>query len=237
MRSGRARRPLSGGAVTNTPRTTDAGARQGGPRKEKNDDARRTGEGEGDRAGRLVHREGLRQGLDHAPRQRGGAREGRAGGLHGLGLARHRARRRRAPARPHHRDLRPGVLRQDDARAPRHRRGAEEGRHRRVHRRRARARRRLRAQARRAHRRPPHLAAGHRRAGARDRRDARPLRRDRRARHRLGRRARAEGRARGRDGRRPHGRAGAPHEPGAPQAHRHHLEVLDASSSSSTRSA
>ena len=38
-------------------------------------------------------------------------------------------------------------------------------------------------------------------------------------RHRLGRGADAEGGDRGRDGRQPHGPAGAPHEPGAPQAH------------------
>ena len=44
---------------------------------------------------------------------------------------------------------------------------------------------------------------------------------------RLGRGARAEGRARGRDGRRPHGPPGAAHEPGAPQAHRHHRQVAD----------
>ena len=236
IRSGRRAAPVRARCYRDRHADSRRGAR-GAPRKERKNDARRTGEGEGDRAGRLVHREGLRQGLDHAPRQRGGAREGRPGGLHGLGLARHRARRRRAAARPHHRDLRPGVLGQDDPRPPRHRRGPEEGRHRRVRGRRARARRGLRAQARRAHRRPPHLAARHRRAGARDRRDARPLRRDRRARHRLGRRARAEGRARGRDGRRAHGPAGAAHEPGAAQAHRHDLQVLRRSSSSSTRSA
>ncbi len=42
------------------------------------------------------------------------------------------------PARPHHRDLRPGVLGQDDARLPRHRRGAAPRRDLRLHRRRAR---------------------------------------------------------------------------------------------------
>ena len=50
-------------------------------------------------------------------------------------------------------------------------------------------------------RRPPHLPARHRRAGARDRRHAGALGLGRRDRHRLGRRARAEGRNRGRDGR------------------------------------
>ena len=43
------------------------------------------------------------------------------------------------PARPHRRDLRAGVLRQDDALPPHRGRGAEEGRHLRLHRRRARA--------------------------------------------------------------------------------------------------
>ena len=55
-----------------------------------------------------------------------------------LALARPRARRGRPAARPHRRDLRPGVLGQDDARLPRHRRGAAAGRHLRLHRRRAR---------------------------------------------------------------------------------------------------
>ena len=58
-----------------------------------------------------------------------------------LAGARHRARHRRLPARPHRRDLRAGVVRQDDAHAPRHRRGAEARRRLRLHRRRARARR------------------------------------------------------------------------------------------------
>jgi recombination protein RecA len=43
---------------------------------------------------------------------------------------RHRARHRRPAARPRHRDLRAGKLGQDHARAPRHRRSAEERRHR-----------------------------------------------------------------------------------------------------------
>ena len=151
----------------------------------------------------------------------------RPGHLHRLHLARHRARRRRRAPGPHRRDLRPGVLRQDDALPPRRRRGPEEGRRLRLHRRRARHGRGLRPQARRAHRRPAPLPARHRRAGAGDRRDAGPLRRDRRAGHRLGRRPRPQGRARGRDGRRAHGRAGPADEPGAPQAHRHHLQEPD----------
>ena len=66
-----------------------------------------------------------------------------------LARPRHRARHRRPAARPHRRDLRAGVERQDDADAPRRRRGAEARRRVRVHRRRARARRRLRQEARR----------------------------------------------------------------------------------------
>ena len=89
-----------------------------------------------------------------------------------LAGARHRARRRRAAARARHRGLRAGVLGQDDAGAARGRRGAEAGRHLRLHRRGARARRRLRAQAGRADRRPAGLAARLRRAGAGDHRDA-----------------------------------------------------------------
>ena len=71
-----------------------------------------------------------------------------------LGRARRRARLRRAAARPHRRDLRPGVVRQDHADAARDRRGAARRRRVRVHRCRARARHRLRAPARRRARRP-----------------------------------------------------------------------------------
>ena len=83
---------------------------------------------------------------------------------------------RRAAARPHRRGLRPGVLRQDDARLPRDRRGAAPRRHLRLHRRRARDGPGLREADRRRHRQPPRLAARHGRAGARDRRAAHPLR-------------------------------------------------------------
>ena len=63
------------------------------------------------------------------------------------------------------------------------------------------------------------------------------LGRGRPRRHRLGRGARAEGRDRGRDGRRAHGPAGAAHEPGAPQAHRRRAPEPGRRSSSSTSSA
>ena len=82
------------------------------------------------------------------------------------------------------------------------RRSPEEGRHLRLRRRRARARPDLCPQARRQCRRPPDLAARHRRAGAGDRRHAGALGRDRRAGDRFGRRAGAARRARRRDGRR-----------------------------------
>ena len=65
-----------------------------------------------------------------------------SGHLDRLGQPRLRARHRRRAARPRHRDLRAGIVGQDDARAAGHRRGAEARRHGRVHRRRARARRR-----------------------------------------------------------------------------------------------
>ena len=161
----------------------------------------------------------VRQGLHHA------ARPGRQGGgdrhhLHRLARPRHRARRRRPAARPRRRDLRAGILRQDDARAPHHRRGAEARRHLRLHRRGARARPDLRPKARRQPRRPADLAAGRRRAGAGDRRHAGALRRRRRARRRFRRRADAAGGARRRDGRPAPGPAGAADEPGAPKAHR-----------------
>ena len=118
-----------------------------------------------------------------------------------LDRARPRARRRRHPARPDHRDLRPGVVGQDDRLPARPRRGPGARRRRRLHRRRARARSRLRPRLRRQRRRAPRQPAGHRRAGARDHRDAHPLRRHRLRRRRLRRGARAARRDRGRDGR------------------------------------
>ncbi len=125
------------------------------------------------------------------------------------------------PRGPHRRGLRPGVVGQDDARLPRDRRGAAPGRHLRVHRRRAFDGPGVREADRRQHRRPPRLAAGHRRAGARDLRAARPLGRARRRRDRLGGRADAEGGDRGRDGRLARRAPGAADEPGAAQACRH----------------
>ena len=142
-------------------------------------------------------------------------------GVDGLALARPRARHRRAPAGPHRRGLRPGVLGEDDARLPRDRRGAAPRRDLRVHRRRARDGPDVRAPDRRQHRRAARLAAGHRRAGARDLRAADPVGRRRRRRDRLGRRADAEGGDRGRDGRQPRRPPGAADEPGAAQARRH----------------
>ena len=70
------------------------------------------------------------------------------------------------------------IVRQDDARLPRHRRGAADGRHRGLHRRRARARSRSTpASCGVEHRQSARLAAGHRRAGAGDHRGAGPQRR------------------------------------------------------------
>ena len=74
----------------------------------------------------------------------------------------------------------PEFLRQDHARAPLRRRGAEKGRRLRLHRRRARARRGLCEKARGQSRGPSDLAARHRRAGARNRRHAGALGRHRR---------------------------------------------------------
>ncbi len=123
----------------------------------------------------------VRQGLDHEDgrvRREDGVRRH----LDRLDRARPRAGRRRASARPHRRDLRSGVERQDDARAARHRRGAEARRHGGVRRRRARARSDLCAGAGDRPRQPAGLAARHRRTGARHRRDARALERRRRRR-------------------------------------------------------
>ena len=136
----------------------------------------------------------MKMGDEAAQVQVGGDPDGRA-------VARPRARRGRDAARPHRRDLRPGVVGQDDAALPRARRGPEDGRHLRVHRRRARDGPGLRQADRRRRRRAARLAARPRRAGARDRGPADPLGRGRRRGDRLGRGAHAEGRARGRDGR------------------------------------
>ena len=138
-----------------------------------------------------------------------------------------RAGRRRRAARTRHRDLRTGVVRQDDARAAGDCRGAETGRHGRVRGRRARARRRVRAEARRRSRQPAGVAARQRRAGARDRRSPHPVERRGRRGRRLGGGARAEGRNRRRDGRRADGPAGPADVAGAAQAHRRRLEVED----------
>ena len=156
---------------------------------------------EGDRRRRLDDREAVRQGEHHAARRGDGPARGE-GHPDRVARPRHRARRRRAAARPRRRDLRAGVVGQDDAGAARRGRGPEAGRHLRVRRRGARAGRRLRAQAGRAHRRPAGVAARLRRAGARDHRDAGALGRGRRHRRRLGRGAdAARGAGRG-DGRR-----------------------------------
>ena len=173
------------------------------------------------------------KGLDHAPRPEGRDPADRRH-PHRRHQHRLRARRRRRAARPRHRNLRAGVVGQDDAGAAGHCRGAEARRHGGVRRRRARARRGVRAEARRRSRQPARLAARQRRAGARDRRGPHPLERRRRRRGRLGGGARAEGGNRRRDGRRADGAAGAAHVAGAPQAHRRRLEVEDLPRSSST---
>ena len=131
------------------------------------------------------------------------------------------------PARPRHRDLRAGIVGQDDARAADDRAGAEARRRRGVHRRRTRARRAVRAEARRGPRQPARLAARQRRTGARDRRSADSLERRRRRRRRLGGRARAARGNRRRDGRSADGPAGAADVAGAAQAHGRRLEVED----------
>ena len=145
----------------------------------------------------------------------------------GFARPRYRAGRRRTAARPHHRDLRAGIVGQDDAGPAHHCGSPEEGRRLRLRRRRACARSRLCPQARRQPRRSADLPARYRRAGARDLRYPGALRRHRRAGHRLGGGADAEGRTRRRNGRRAAGPPGPPHEPGPAQAHRLDLAVED----------
>ena len=140
----------------------------------------RSGSRAGSRRRPRADRAAVRQGLGHEDeRPAAGVRRRR---LDGLALARPRARHRRPAARPHRRDLRPGVVGQDDARLPRDRRGAAARRHLRLHRRRARDGPAVREADRRQHRRAARLAARHGRAGARDHRAAHPLGRARRRR-------------------------------------------------------
>jgi hypothetical protein len=141
---------------------------------------------------------------------------------HRLAHARHRARHRRPAQGSRGRDLRPGILRQDHAHPADHRRVPEGRWH--------------RAFIDAEHALDPTyaqklgvnvdellpLAAGYRRTGAGDRRHAGAFQRGRHGGGRLGRRAHAQGRDRGRDGRPAPGPAGAPDEPGAAQAHRQH---------------
>ena len=152
---------------------TSATERTAGPRSSH----RRADQGR--RRGDPGDREAVRPRLDHE------ARLGRAaaGRLHPDRLDRPRPgpRRRRHPARPDHRDLRPRVVGQDDRLPARHRRGPAARRRRRLHRRRARPRSGLRPGLRRQRRRAARQPAGHRRAGPRDHRDADPLGRHRRA--------------------------------------------------------
>ena len=172
----------------------------------------------------LADRAAVREGRRHAPRCPRPAR-GDRGHPHRRDLARRRPRHRRPAPRARHRDLRPGVLRQDDGGPARGGRGAAPRRHRRLHRCRARPRPHLRQEARRRHGRAAHLPAGHRRAGPRDRRDAHPLERRGRDRGRLRRGARPARRAGRRHGRLAAGPAGAPHVAGPAQAHRRHLAL------------
>ncbi len=178
-------------------------------------------EGEGDRARRLGHREAVRQGRHHAPRQSTSRGEASRRHPHRLPSPRPRPRRGRLPAGPHRRDLRPGVVRQDHPHPARHRRGPEARRRGGLHRRRARPRPRLRPQAGRATSTtcwsPSPTPAS--RPSRSPRRWSRS-RRGRRRRRRLGGGAGAQGRDRGRDGRQPRGPAGPADEPGAAQAHR-----------------
>ena len=152
-------------------------------------------------------------------------------GLHRAGPG---ARRRRHPARPDHRDLRPGVVGQDDALPARPRRGPARGG--------------VVAFIDVEHALDPGYAracgvnvdellvspAGHRRAGPRDHRDPDPLRRHRLRRRRLRRRARAARRDRGRDGRLVRRHPGPAHEPGAAQADGRRLALEHGARSSPT---
>ena len=181
--------------------TSDARAYLQG-RNQWNDEKERRNETRGSARRRArPDRATVRQGLGDAHERPGAG--GDRSGVDRLAVARYGARDRRPASRSRRGGVRPGVLREDDARLPRHRRGATARWDLCLHRRRARDGSAVRPQHRRRHRRAPRLPAGHRGAGTRDLRAARALGCRRRGRDRLGRGAHAEGRDRGRDGRQP----------------------------------
>ena len=137
------------------------------------------------------------------------------------------AGRRRLAARARGRDLRAGILRQNDADAARHRQCPEGRRAGGVHRCRARAGSGLRQEAGREPGRPAGVPAGQRRRSADHLRNAGPLQCAGCDRHRFRRRAGAQGGTGRRDGHGHDGHAGAADEPGAAQAHRHSRQGQD----------
>ena len=91
------------GDAAHAPKFTPAGGRGPAPRR---------GQGIGADPRRPADRKAVRQGLGHEARRR--TPEPDRGHPDRLALARHRPRRRRRPQGPRPRDLRPGILRQDD---------------------------------------------------------------------------------------------------------------------------
>ena len=167
----------------------------------------------------VADRAAIRQGLHHALGQGPEACRGR-NDFHGIAGSGHCAGRRRPAARTGHRDLWPGIVRQNHAHFACHCGSAEARRGLRLRRRRTCARPGLCAQVGRQPRRSLDLAAGHRRAGARNHGHARALGRGRRAGGRFGGGLDAARGNRGRDGGRSAGPPGAIDEPGAEKAHR-----------------
>ena len=145
------------------------------------------------RRGARANRPAIRQGLGDAAGRRPDCK-GRAVLFQRLTGIGHRPGHRRPAARPGHRDLRAGIVRQDHDDLVGHRRSAEAGRHRRLHRRRTRAGPGIRGAPWRQHRRTAGLAAGHRRAGAGNHRHVGALGGGGCGGGRLGRRAHAQGR-------------------------------------------
>jgi len=145
-------------------------------------------------------REAVRQGFHHAPGRRRGDRghPGRVDRLAGPG---HRTGGWRFAAWSRHRNLWPGILRQNDADLAGGVGNAEAGRRVRLHRRRARARCAVRPETGGQPAGPADLAARHRRAGPGNRRRAGAFRLGRPHRGGLGGRVDPEGRTRRRNGR------------------------------------
>ena len=134
-------------STASSPKAMSKAARRQSRLEDRSPIARRPCQGEEHRARALRDLEGVRRGLDHAPRHERQDEGGDA--LHRLARGRPRPRRRRPAARAHRGDLRAGVLGKDHVLPERDRGVPAQGRPRGLHRRRACARPEVRPRRRR----------------------------------------------------------------------------------------